>query len=78
MDKNEIKKLTAKSSAELTKDISEAKEKLWETHRDVKSGKVKNSHLIGELRRDIARMLTVVQNKKLAEKTAGKQVTSNK
>ncbi len=72
MKTNEVKKLATKSIAELVKDVAEAKEKLWETHRDVKSGKVKNSHLIGELRRDIARMLTVVQNKRTAEKAAAK------
>jgi ribosomal protein L29 len=72
MKKNEVKKLVTKSMTELVKDIAEAKEKLWETHRDVKSGKVKNSHLIGELRKDIARMLTIVQNKQIAEKAVTK------
>lgn len=71
MKKDEIKKLHAKSSAELLKDAVEAKEKLWQTRRDIVSGKVKNSHLLGELRRDIARMLSIVQNKSLAEKAAG-------
>ena len=63
MKRNDIKKLAARSTEELTKEVSEAKEKLWQLGRDLASGKVKDSHAAIKLRRDIARMLTVVQNK---------------
>jgi ribosomal protein L29 len=64
MKKTDIQKLATKSVAELQKEIIEAREKLWQQKRDVVSGKVKNPHSVTYLRRDIARMLTVVQNKK--------------
>jgi len=63
MKKIEIEKLINKSVEELTKDVLEAKEKLWELKRDIASGKVKNHQSGSELRRNIARMLTVVHNK---------------
>ncbi len=63
MKKNDVKKLPNKTVAELAKDVAEAKEKLWQLSRDIASGKVKNAHAKSALRRDIARMLTVMQNK---------------
>jgi ribosomal protein L29 len=67
MKKNDVKKILDKSATELAKDITEAKEKLWELKRDIVSGKVKNAHSAGELRRTIARMLTVMHNKQTSK-----------
>ncbi len=63
MKKNDIKKLVSKSAAELIKDVTEAKEKLVELKRDILSGKVKNAHAYGALKKDIARMLTAAHTK---------------
>lgn len=60
MKSNDVKKIMSKSAAELTKDLSEAREKLWETKRDIASGKLKNAHAAAEQRRTIARMLTAL------------------
>ena len=67
MKKQDVKKLVNKSAAELAKDVSEAKEKLWELVRDIASGKVKNARSKGVLRRDIARMLTVMHTKQTSK-----------
>jgi len=72
MKKTEVKKLGTMGASELMKDATEAKEKLWEARRDVMSGKLKNNHVLSEMRRDIARMLTIVQNKRIAEKAVTK------
>ncbi len=63
MKKQEVAKLKNKSAAELTKDVAEAKEKLWQLRREIEGGKVKNVHAKAELRRDIARMITVAEEK---------------
>jgi ribosomal protein L29 len=67
MKKNDVKKILDKSAVELAKDVAEAKEKLWDLKRDITSGKVKNAHAAGELRRTIARMLTVMHNKQTSK-----------
>lgn len=67
MKKSEIKKLANKSAEELAKDAAEAKEKLWQLSRDIASGKIKNAHARSALRRDIARMLTVMHNKQTSK-----------
>jgi ribosomal protein L29 len=67
MKRNDIKKLVNKTPAELVKDIAESKEKLWELRREIAAGKVKNAHSKSVLRRDIARMFTVMQNKQTSK-----------
>ncbi len=63
MKKNDVKKLVNKSAVELMKDVAEAKVKLADVKRDILSGKVKNAHAYGALKKDISRMLTVAHIK---------------
>lgn len=64
MKRTDLKKLNTRSAEELTKDIFEAKEKLWQLRREIASGKVKNNQSRTALRRDIARMFTAISAKR--------------
>jgi ribosomal protein L29 len=64
MKKNDFKKILNKSVAELTKEVSEGREKLWVATKNIASGKTKNVREARETRKDIARMLTLINAKK--------------
>ena len=68
MKKKEFEKFKNHSAAELKKDIAEKKEKLFLLMKDLSSGKLKNVHELRVARKDIARMLTLVNNKPTAVK----------
>ncbi len=63
MKKKEFEKFKNRSVAELTKDVAEQKEKLYQAKREISAGKTTNVRKAGAIRRDIARMLTLVNNK---------------
>lgn len=65
MKKNDIAKLKNRSAEELRKDAVEMREKLWELRREIAGGKVKNVRSRRALRRDLARVLTVANQKSL-------------
>ena len=62
MKKNEREQLKNASVPELQKRVLESQEKLWALQRDIELGKQKNVKEAGLLRKDIARMLTVINN----------------
>jgi ribosomal protein L29 len=72
MKKNDFQKLKNRSQAELVKDLVEAREKLWNLSRAIADGKEKNNRSAKALRRDIARMLTLVHNSQATEITKAK------
>lgn len=63
MKKTEFAKLKNQSAAELAKLLAETKEKLVNLTHDIAANKVKNVRSAGALRRDIARIMTLMQNK---------------
>ena len=71
MKKGDITKLKNRSAEELRKEVAEAKEKLWELRREIAGGKVKNVKTRGALRRDVARMLTIINQQALPTGQAG-------
>lgn len=60
MKVSEIKK---KKPAELQKILNEDREKLRRLRFDLSAGKVKNVREVRKIRKDIARLLTVLSNK---------------
>lgn len=66
----EIKDLREKTSAELEKLVRELQEKLLKARLDKLTGQLEKTHLLKEYRRDIARVLTVINQKNRASATA--------
>ena len=64
MKSSEIKKLKGKSKEDLEHDIKEAREKLRNLKFDLMSGKVKNLKSVHEVRKQIARLMTFLRDKK--------------
>lgn len=63
MKKTDFEKLKNRTVAELSKDLAEAKEKLWTMKREIENGKQKNVRSAAALRRDIARIGTLIKSK---------------
>lgn len=63
MKRKDIKQLHAKDIAELTIGLKEAQEKLFKLRMDQKMMKIKDTRSLFELRKDIARTLTVISEK---------------
>ncbi|MBA7611185.1 50S ribosomal protein L29 [subsurface metagenome] len=58
-----IAELRPKNKKELTKMLTDSKERLRTLKFDLASGKVKNVRLIRGLKKDIARILTILKEK---------------
>jgi len=61
-----IKEITQKSEIDLQKDLIEIRERLRVLKFDLSAGKVKNVREIRSIKKDIARILTVLTTKKHA------------
>ncbi len=64
MNKKEFETISQKSDVELEKMAIEFRDKLWVLKKDLEMGKVKNIREIKHTRKDIARVLTVLNSKK--------------
>lgn len=64
MKKSEIQKLTKKTPADLQKDLTSSREELRALRFELAAGKVKNITKIKDVKRTIARILTLVNNMK--------------
>lgn len=62
MKKKEIQQLKTKNSLELLKDLTDYREKLRKLKFDLAQGKVKNIKEIQELKKAIARILTIINS----------------
>jgi ribosomal protein L29 len=69
MKKNDKAQLKNASVPELEKRVHDTREKLWALQRDIELGKQKNVKEAKGLRKDIARMLTVISNQNLKPKS---------
>ncbi len=67
-----------KEKRELEELLAEKREKLRELYFDLAAGKVKDIKEIRETRRDIARILTVLNEKKAGEKTETEKKNNKK
>jgi len=61
-----IAEIQRKSGEELKKSLSELKERLRQLRFDLSAGKVKNIREIRQTKKDIARILTILNSKKNA------------
>ena len=77
MRRKEVQKIKEKSVSELQKDAASLKVKTGEMRRDLVVGKLKNPRLIGQTRKDIARLLTVMNEKKMMIESNNTKVTKN-
>lgn len=64
MDQKEFEVISQKSEVELEKLKIEFRDKLWNLKKDLELGKVKNIREIKSIRKDIARVLTVLNSKR--------------
>ena len=64
MNKKEFEVISQKSDIELKKLVLEFKDKLWSSKKDLKAGKVKNIKEVKNVRKDIARILTILNSRK--------------
>jgi len=60
MKRREFKQLKNKPSTELKIQLASLKDKLWELKKDLVSGKVKNVSEIRKIKKDIARITTLL------------------
>ncbi|MCE7936636.1 50S ribosomal protein L29 [Candidatus Saccharibacteria bacterium CPR2] len=65
MKKITIKDIRKKSLSEIEKQISQNRNKLVSLRQDLYSSQVKNIRQIRQVRKDIARLLTIANEKKL-------------
>jgi len=61
-------KLREKSAEELEREVSQTRDKLFQMKFENISGKLKNQIKVRGLRKDIARMLTIINEKKMEKK----------
>lgn len=60
MKKKELEQVKTKPVEELTKMVVDYRERLWSLKSDLKSGKVKNVKEVHKIKKDIARVLTII------------------
>lgn len=68
MSNKKVQEIKQKTTAELEKELHDAREKLRNLKLDLVAGKVKNMGDIRNVRKDIARMLTFINQAKHADK----------
>lgn len=74
MKKKDLKEFTSKSTQDLTKKLAQLQKEKLETNLQIKMGKVKNVHLAGKIKKEIAQLKTIVQIKaKVSQKEAKKE-----
>lgn len=71
MKRSEVQKLKEKSLDELKKELIQSRESLRALRFDLASGKVKNSSEVREMRKKIARLITLVREKERGETQHG-------
>ncbi len=69
MKRNQLKEARSRKIEELKKDLDEAKRNLAKTKLELLSGKNKNMRAVSLLRKDIAQLLTILNEKTEAEKS---------
>jgi ribosomal protein L29 len=63
MKKKHFEEIKHKTAADLKKALLETRDKLWQLKVDLRSGKVKNVKALREARKDIAKILTIINQK---------------
>ncbi len=54
-----LQQVKNKSAADITKELAESRDKLWQLRQDLAAGKIKNVREIASMKKYIARMLTL-------------------
>ncbi len=67
MKRKDFEKLKNRSEVELKKELAEMVEKLYVAGKDAADGKLKNVRLKATIRKDIAKIKTLMQNSKTAQ-----------
>lgn len=62
MNKKEFQELKKKPDEELKKMVGEFRDKFWTLKEDILNGKVKNVKEMRSVKKDIARILTILNN----------------
>ena len=76
MKKKDYKDLKIKTIGDLAKKVKELRREITEKHIELKMGKTKNVHEVNLLRKDVAKMLTIMKIKSFEKaniKSEGKE-----
>lgn len=76
MKANDKKELKSKTKDELMKDLIDAKAEVSKMLIEAKTGKITNTNLVRQKRKDIARILTFIGLKEKGGTGKGKEVTA--
>jgi ribosomal protein L29 len=68
MKKNDLKLIRKKTLPELVSLVKSKKEELTLSYAKLKAGKIKNTSLLKNLKKDIACLLTLIREKEIVEK----------
>lgn len=68
MKKKDLQLIRSKSLSELYALVKGKKEELTLTYAKLKAGKVKNTSILKNLKKDIAQLLTLIKEKEIFEK----------
>jgi len=68
MKKNDLKLIRKKTLPELVGLVKSKKEELTLSYAKLKAGKIKNTSLLKNLKKDIACLLTLIREKEIVEK----------
>lgn len=67
MKKKDLQELSAKTEKDLAETLEEKRKDLFKMRMDLKQNKLKNTRGIFMLRKDIARVMTILREKELAQ-----------
>mgnify|MGYP001582859382 CR=1 FL=1 len=70
--KKDLKEIVAKTEKDLREQLISKREELFKLKLDNKQNKLKNTRIIFNTRKEIARVLTLIREKELAPKEAKK------
>ena len=74
MKKKDLREFASKSTEEVAKKIAQLQKEKLETNLQIKMGKIKNVHLAGKIKKEIAKLSSIAQIKaKVSQKEAKKE-----
>lgn len=73
VDKLDIRKIRSMTDDQIMDAVEDAREQMWQLRLDKATGELKDPNLIRKNKRNLARLLTTLEERKLAAQMAGKE-----
>lgn len=73
VDKLDIRKIRSMTDDQIMDAVEDAHEQMWQLRLDKATGELKDPNLIRKNKRNLARLLTTLEERKLAAQMAGKE-----